>query len=134
MNKIFNYNKPFKLESGKQLKELEIGFHTYGTLNANKDNVVWVCHALTANSDVFDWWKGLFGENDFFNPNEYFIVCANNLGSCYGTTGPLSHNTNNNGPLYAYFPAVTIRDMVKAHDILREHLSIKKIHTLIGGS
>ena len=67
---IFKYNKPFKLESGKQLKELEIGFNTYGTLNKKRDNVVWVCHALTANSDVFDWWKGLFGDNgpvDRFN-------------------------------------------------------------------
>ena len=89
---IYKYKKPFKLESGKQLKELEIGFHTYGTLNKNRDNVVWVCHALTANSDVFDWWKGLIGGKDHFNPDDYFIVCANILGSPYGTLNPLSIN------------------------------------------
>lgn len=130
----YTHNEAFILENGASLPSLEIAYHTYGKLNKAKSNVVWVCHALTANSNVFDWWKGLFGEHDLFNPDEYFIVCANNLGSCYGTTGPLSHNTNSNGPLYSYFPTITIRDMVKAHDVLREHLGIKKIHTLIGGS
>ena len=67
--------------------QLEIAYNTYGTLNADKSNVIWVSHALTANSEVLDWWAGLFGENDLFNPQDYFIVCANNLGSCYGTTG-----------------------------------------------
>ena len=89
---IFKYPQAFKLESGKKLRELEIGFHTYGKLNKERDNVVWVCHALTANSDVFDWWKGLFGSKDHFNPDEHFIVCANILGSPYGTTNPLSEN------------------------------------------
>ncbi len=89
---IFKYTQPFKLESGKKLRELEIGYHTYGQLNKNRDNVVWVCHALTANADVFDWWKGLFGENDYFNPEDHFIVCANILGSPYGTSNPLSIN------------------------------------------
>ena len=130
----YTHNEEFILENGASLPSLEIAYHTYGKLNKAKSNVIWVCHALTANSDVFDWWKGLFVDKDFFNPNDYFIVCANNLGSCYGTTGTLSHNTNNNAPLYSYFPTITIRDMVKAHDVLREHLGIKKIHTLVGGS
>lgn len=132
--KTYTCNKPFPLEGGVSLDSLEIAYHTYGTLNEKKDNVIWVCHALTANSDVFDWWKGLFGDKDFFNPEEHFIVCANNLGSCYGTTGPLSYNAGFNGALYSYFPGITIRDMVKAHDLLREHLGIEKIHTVIGGS
>jgi len=132
--KIFKYNQPIKLEGGEILPSLEIAYHTFGKLNANKDNVVWVCHALTANSNVFEWWPGLFGEKDFFNPNDYFIVCANNLGSCYGSTGPLSVNEFTNTPWFSYFPAVTIRDMVKAHDILREELGIEEIHTIIGGS
>jgi homoserine O-acetyltransferase len=131
---IFKYNKPFKLESGKQLRELEIGFHTYGTLNKNKDNVVWVNHALTANSDVFDWWKGLFGEKDYFNPNEYFIVCANILGSPYGSTNPLSINPLTGQPYYLDFPQFTVRDMVKAHQLLAEHLQLENIEILIGGS
>src|SRR5690606_38812166 len=96
----FNPSKTFELESGKRVNNLEIAYHTYGQLNAAQDNVVWVCHALTANSDVFDWWPGLFGENDLFNPNEYFIVCANNIGSPYGTTNPLSTNPLTGQPYY----------------------------------
>lgn len=132
--KRYIHNEPFVLENGVTLSSLEIAYHTYGTLNKYKSNVIWVCHALTANSDVFDWWPGLFGEKDLFNPEEHFIVCANNLGSCYGTTGPLTHNAEFNGALYSYFPNITIRDMVNAHDLLRQHLGIEKIHTVIGGS
>ncbi|HXB40570.1 MAG TPA: homoserine O-acetyltransferase [Bacteroidia bacterium] len=132
--KTYIHDKPFQLEVGVTLSSLEIVYNTYGTLNKEKNNVIWVCHALTANSDVFDWWKGLFGEKDFFNPGEHFIVCANNLGSCYGTTGPLTHNNDFNGALYSYFPNITIRDMVNAHELLRQHLGIEKIHTVIGGS
>jgi len=130
----YTHNEEFILENGTTLPSLEIAYHTYGKLNKAKNNVVWVCHALTANSHVFEWWKGLFGEKDYFNSNDYFIVCANNLGSCYGSTGPLTYNENSKAHLYSYFPAVTIRDMVNAHDVLRQHLDIHKIHTLIGGS
>lgn len=130
----FKYNKVFRLEGGASLPSLEITYNTYGKLNKDKTNVIWVSHALTANSDVFDWWKGLFGENDFYNPKDYFIVCANNLGSCYGTTGPLSINPDINQPWFSYFPHITTRDQARVLDILSEHLGIKKIHTLIGGS
>jgi len=131
---IFQYQQIFELESGKQLHGLEIGFHTYGRLNKQRNNVVWVCHALTANSDVFDWWKGLFGENDFFNPAEHFIVCANVLGSPYGTTNPLSINPTTGSPYYLTFPEITIRDIVKAHQLLADHLGIDQIEIIIGGS
>jgi homoserine O-acetyltransferase/O-succinyltransferase len=131
MKNYFTSETPFPLESGKTLSSLSIAYHTYGTLNAKKDNVVWVCHALTANSDVFDWWPGLFGENDLFNSKDYFIVCANNLGSCYGTTGPINESGDS---LYSYFPHITIRDMVNAHDTLRAYLGIETISVLIGGS
>ncbi len=130
----YTYNKRFNLESGLSLPNLEIAYHTYGTLNNDKSNVIWVAHALTANSDVFDWWQGLFGENDLFNPKDYFIVCANNLGSCYGTTGPLSINPTSNEPWFSYFPQITIKDMANTLEILSKHLGIHKIHTLIGGS
>ena len=132
--KKHHHQETFKLESGLQLDGLEIAYHTYGTLNEEKSNVIWVVHALTANSDVFDWWKGLFGHDDLFNPKEYFIVCANNLGSCYGTTGPLSINTETNSPWFSNFPTITIRDMANALEILRAHLGILKINTVIGGS
>jgi homoserine O-acetyltransferase len=131
---IFKCKKPFKLESGKQLRELEIGFHTYGTLNKNRDNVVWVCHALTANSDVFDWWKGLFGANNYFNPDDHFIVCANILGSPYGSTNPLSINPVTGQPYYLTFPQFTVRDIIKVHQLLAEHLQINTIEILLGGS
>jgi len=130
----FNYQQEFVLESGNKLPHLEIGFHTYGKLNKNKDNVVWVCHALTANSDVCDWWKGLFGDGYHFNPDEHFIVCANILGSNYGTTNPLSINPVNGQPYYLAFPDISVRDMVKAHQLLAEHLGISNIHIVIGGS
>jgi homoserine O-acetyltransferase len=131
---ISKYKKPVKLESGKQLRDLQIGFNTYGKLNKTRDNVVWVCHALTANSDVFDWWNGLFGENNYFNPKDHFIVCANILGSPYGSSNPLSINPVTEQPYYLAFPQFTLRDIVKAHQLLAEHLEIKSIEILIGGS
>lgn len=131
---VFQYQQLFELESGKQLQGLEIGYHTYGQLNKQRNNVVWVCHALTANSDVLDWWKGLFGENDFFNPTDHFIVCANVLGSPYGTTSPLSINPATGTPYYLTFPEITIRDIVKAHQLLADHLGIDQIEIIIGGS
>jgi homoserine O-acetyltransferase len=131
---IFKSTQPFELESGQKIQNLEIGYHTYGRLNANKDNVVWVCHALTANSDVFDWWKGLFGDSDFFNPDDHFIVCANILGSPYGTSNPLSINPVNGQPYYLAFPQYNVRDIVKAHQLLAAHLKIDKVEILLGGS
>lgn len=132
--KSFIYANRFLLEGGQSLPQLEIAYHTYGTLNTQKNNVIWVCHALTANSDVLDWWKGLFGENTLFDPKHYFIVCANNLGSCYCSTGPLSINPDTKEPWFAYFPLVTIKDMAASFELLKNHLQITQIHTLIGGS
>ncbi|WP_282456323.1 alpha/beta fold hydrolase [Chitinophaga sedimenti] len=117
----YQYAQPFELESGQVLPELDIAYHTYGTLNAAGDNVVWVCHALTANADVADWWAGLIGEFRVIDPAKYFIVCANIIGSCYGSSGPLSINPATGTPYYFDFPQVTIRDMVKAHRLLRQH-------------
>ncbi len=131
---VYKYSQPFQLESGYTFPELEIGFHTYGQLNEKRDNVVWVCHALTANSDVLDWWVGLFGKGDYFNPGEHFIVCANVLGSAYGTTSPLSINPTTGQPYYLTYPNISIRDMVKAHQLLAKHLGIDQIEVLIGGS
>ncbi len=129
----FISDKPFVLESGIQLSRIEIAFHTYGKLNAAKNNVVWICHALTANADAADWWSGMVGKGKCFDPEKQFIVCANVLGSCYGTTGPLSEDENGS-VYYDKFPDITIRDMAKAHILLREHLGIEKIEVLTGGS
>jgi homoserine O-acetyltransferase len=130
----FQYQQPFTLESGEILQELTIAYHSYGQLNPNKDNVIWICHALTANSDAQEWWPGMIGEGLLFNPREHFIIFANILGSCYGSTGPLSINPATGSPYYDQFPFITIRDMVKAHMLLKQHLGINKIHLLIGGS
>lgn len=131
---VFHYNQSFNLEAGGQLPSLQIAYHTYGSLNENKDNVLWVCHALTANSDVADWWEGIFGIDRALDPSAYFIVCANIIGSHYGTTGPLHLNLETGLPWYDSFPLITVRDLVKAHILLRKHLGIDRIHTLLGGS
>ncbi|HYO21403.1 MAG TPA: homoserine O-acetyltransferase, partial [Flavisolibacter sp.] len=130
----YHFKNDFVLENGDVLKELVIAYHTYGHLNEAKDNVIWICHALTANSDAKAWWPGLVGEGLVFDTRRYFIVCANILGSCYGTTGPSERNPETGKPYYHDFPFVTIRDMVKAHQLLRSHLHINKIELLAGGS
>jgi homoserine O-acetyltransferase len=130
----FRHNEAFLLEQGGTLPGLTIAYHTYGSLNNTKDNVVWVCHALTANSDVVEWWPGLVGDDTVLDPSKYFIVCANILGSCYGSTGPLSDDPATGIPFYDSFPMITIRDMVKAHQLLAGFLGIEKIHLLVGGS
>lgn len=130
----FISREPFVLESGISLQGLQVGYHTYGRLNERRDNVIWVCHALTANSDVASWWSGLTGEGKTWDPDKHFIVCANILGSCYGSSGPLSVDPATGTPYYGRFPPVTIRDMVKAHILLREHLQINRIALLAGGS
>lgn len=135
MNKhFFTYRQSFPLESGAILPSIDVVYHAYGTLNEEKNNIVWFCHALTANSDVEDWWDSLVGEGKTYDPRKYFIVCANIIGSCYGSSGPLSINPETQLPYYSTFPQITIRDMVKAHIALRKHLGIEKINTIIGGS
>lgn len=131
---IYTHPRIFKLESGQRIRDLQIAYHTFGKLNKERDNVIWVCHALTANSDVFDWWPGLFGPDELFNPREHFIVCANILGSPYGTTNPTSLSPATGQPYYLSFPQITIRDMVAAHSLLADHLGIEQISVLIGGS
>ncbi len=130
----FHSPAPFLLESGETLPEIDIAYHTYGTLNDNKDNVVWVCHALTANSDVKDWWPHTVEAGCFLDPERWFVVCANILGSCYGSTGPTSINPATGEPYYGDFPKLTIRDIVKAHIQLADALGIEHIHTLVGSS
>ena len=130
----FKYEQPFDLENGQSLPGITIAFHTYGRLNEDGSNVVWVCHALTANSEAARWWPGVVGTPEGIDPDNYFIICANILGSCYGSTGPLSLDPLTGKPYYHDFPMITIRDMVKAHILLRRHLGIEKIYLLMGGS
>ena len=132
--KTFKYENEFGLENGKHLPELSLAYTTLGELNSQKDNVVWITHALTANANPSEWWSGLIGEGKFFNPKEHFIICVNVLGSCYGSTGPLSINPDIDNPYYHNFSEITIRDIVNSFDLLRNYLEIENIHTLLGGS
>lgn len=132
--KIYEYKSSFELESGITLPGFHLGYTTYGRLNAKKDNVAWIFHALTANSKVDEWWPGLVGEGKLFDPQEYFIICANMPGSCYGSLGPLDIDPNTGDPYYHDFPFFTPRDMIRAYQFLRKDLGVDKIKIGIGGS
>lgn len=131
---LFKYDQPLELESGETLPRFQLKYSTIGTINDKADNIIWVCHALTANSDVCDWWEGLVGKGKLYDPDKHFIICANMLGSCYGSSGPLDTNPKTQSLYYFDFPQITVRDMVAGLDKLRQHLGINKIHTCVGGS
>ena len=131
---IYRHDGRFVLESGHVLPQIEIAYHTYGTLSPSGDNVIWVCHALTANSDVADWWPHTVERGRFLDPERYFVICANIIGSHYGSTGPLSVNPATGVPYYGSFPKITVRDVVKALRLLADRLGIKRAKALIGGS
>ncbi|MBU6158590.1 MAG: homoserine O-acetyltransferase [Bacteroidetes bacterium] len=130
----FTYQQPFQLESGVILPQYHLAYSTLGTLNPAKDNVIWVFHALTANSQPDEWWEGLVGEGKIFDPADYFIVCVNMPGSAYGSISPLDTNPETGAPYHHEFPWFTPRDMVRAYEPLRQHLGIEKIFIGIGGS
>jgi homoserine O-acetyltransferase/O-succinyltransferase len=131
---IFHHPDEFVLESGGKLPGFQLKYTTLGQLNKERSNVVWVCHALTGNSDFTSWWDGLFTEGGPLDPQHYFVICANTLGGCYGSTGPLSINPLTSKTYFHDFPMITNRDVVAAFDLLREDLGIRQVHTLIGGS
>ncbi len=131
---IFQYDQPFELESGYVLPDYHLAYTALGNMNTDKSNVVWIFHALTANSNPAEWWPGVVGEGTFFDPERFFIVCVNMPGSCYGSIGALDVDNNTGKPYYHDFPQFTSRDMIHAYKPLREHLGIEKIHIGIGGS
>ena len=123
----------FPLENGSVLDHPPVSYSTFGSLNSDKSNVVLVCHALTANSLVSEWWAGLFGSENIFNPDKDFIICLNNLGSPYGTVSPKS--TNKEGQRYGLeFPDYTIRDTAKLQIAFLEQLGFDQFKMIIGGS
>lgn len=123
----------FQLSSGITLPKIKIAYQTYGKLNSDKSNVIWICHALTADTNVDKWWPEMFGVGKVLDPEKYFIVCPNFLGSCYGSTGASSAEIP--GELKRKnFPLINIQDMVKAHIEVAKHLNIQRISLLIGPS
>ena len=110
IEKEYKYSGNFPLEGGGSLDGLTIRYHV-SCENPDGKDVVWICHALTANSNPEEWWDTLVGKGKLFDTEKYYIVCANVIGSCYGTTGP----SNYSKAMYREFPLITIRDIVKAH-------------------
>jgi homoserine O-acetyltransferase len=134
LTKYLYINHPFTLESGEQLPSLRVAYHTYGTPNENHSNVIWVCHALTANSDAEDWWPGLVGKGFTIDPDQYFIVCVNMLGSSYGSTGPLDLDPATGKTYGLEFPLVTTRDQARFFSLVADYLGIRSIRLIMGGS
>jgi len=136
--RLYRHPEKFSLECGGTIDNLEICYHISRDFcreeERNRKKVVWITHALTANSDPTDWWDVLVGEGKFLDPRKYTIVCANILGSCYGSTSPLSVNEATGKPYLLDFPKTTVRDVARCHNILMEHLGIEKIDLLTGGS
>ena len=124
----------FQLESGDLLRGVEVAYRTWGQLSATRDNAVVVCHSLSGDSNVDTWWNQLIGPGRAICTDTYFVVCANLLGSCYGTTGPTSINPETNLPYASSFPVPTIRDNVRLQQKLLNSLGIQGVEMAIGGS
>lgn len=141
---LFEAPHPLVLESGETLGPITVAFQTYGTLSPRKDNVIYICHALTGDAHVAGrhnaserkpgWWDGFIGPGKAIDTNRYFVVCSNILGGCQGTTGPSSENPHTGKPYGPDFPFITIRDIVNVHNALLDHLDIEQVLAVIGGS
>jgi homoserine O-acetyltransferase len=134
---------PFRLVCGQSLAALEIGYETYGTLNADGSNAILVCHALTGDQHVASlnprtkkpgWWPRLVGPGLPIDPERHFIICSNVLGGCSGSTGPQSTDPATGARYAMRFPVITIRDMVRAQALLLDHLGVERLYAVVGGS
>ncbi len=132
----FIYNEGFDFEAGGHIDSLKTVYHCSDKLWNKGDSrkVIWICHALTANSDPTQWWPDMVGLGKFLDPERYFIICANILTSAYGSSSPASPAPGSGQPYFLSFPPTTVRDMVRAMDLLRKHLGIESIDLLIGAS
>jgi len=144
--KYFTFAEPpgsFLLESGISLGPITVNYQTYGKLSSRGDNAIYIAHALTGGSLAGEppcqgkergWWEPLVGPGKAFDTDRYFIVCSNVLGGCYGTTGPSSMDMRTGRPYAMNFPVVTIKDMVRVQKILLDHLGVKELVSVAGGS
>jgi len=141
--KTAHFSSPLYLESGRILEPYDITYETYGSLNRDKSNVILVCHALSGShhaAGVYEgdakagWWDGLIGDNKAIDTTKYFVICTNVIGSCFGSTGPMSDEYPSDRAYRLRFPVVTIKDMVRAQMHLLSHLGIYHLKAIIGGS
>src|SRR5690606_5493735 len=131
---FYDHTSRFELDSGQSLPSFRLAYQCFGEMNADRSNVIWVIHALTANSNPAEWWPGVVGQGCPIDTDRYFVICANVLGSCYGSTSPLDENPTNGEVYFHDFPMLTVRDMARAYDALRIFLGIPSIHLLVGAS
>lgn len=124
----------FEVEAGEALPRVRVAYRTWGRLNGARDNVIVVCHALTGDANADRWWTGMVGPGRALDCERYFVVCANVLGSCYGTTGPTTLDAESGRPYGPDFPQVTIRDMVRLQRLLLAELGVASIALVVGGS
>lgn len=132
MIRVHRFEQPFVTEGGVTFPHLELAYHD--TAPGSGLPVAWVCHALTADSDVAAWWPGTVEEGRFLDPARRRVICANIPGSCYGSTGPLSTDPATGAPYYGNFPALTMRDIARALARLADDLGIGHIDTIVGSS
>lgn len=128
------FNTTFTTESGFDLEAPEVAYHTWGTLNDKKDNVVLVIHAFTGNSNLEDWFYGIFADSSPIDLEKQFLICMNIPGSCYGSVGPWSINPRMGKSYRGDFPIFTIRDVVHFQQLLLNELEISEIQLVLGGS
>ncbi|HEY0622409.1 homoserine O-acetyltransferase MetX [Sphingomonas sp.] len=134
---------PLRLDGGVLLSPVEIAYETYGTLAPDGGNAILICHALTGDQHVASphpvtgkpgWWTRMVGPGKPIDPERHFIVCANVLGSCMGSSGPATVNPATGKPWGMEFPVITIRDMVRAQAMLLDHLGVARLKAVVGGS
>jgi homoserine O-acetyltransferase len=141
---VLNFATPLKLQSGASIADYNLVVETYGQLNAQKSNAILICHALNAShhvagvnaSDPNDvgWWDNMVGPGKPVDTNQFFVIGVNNLGSCFGSTGPMSANPSTGKPYGASFPVVTVEDWVNAQARVADHFQIEKFAAVMGGS
>ncbi len=127
-------SEPLQLQSGERLHDVQIAYQTWGDIRNAARHTVLICHALTGSADVDSWWPKIIGKRRAFDPAHDFIICANILGSCYGTTGPMSQKPGSDERYRADFPRITIRDMIELQRILLDALGIEQVELVAGPS
>jgi len=124
----------FRLENGAGLDAVDIAYQTWGRIENARERAILICHALTGSADVDAWWPGIIGAGKAFDPAHDFIVCANILGSCYGTTGPASVKPDGTERYRADFPRISVRDMVNLQRVLLDELGVRRLELVTGPS